>query len=250
MPHIIYNKKNQMYCSTGSRPSNQNHPDVLEKISNRLTRYVLDNPELCLTELQARFIDEVEKGGRFLSKENIDIAHHIAISKIIKVFVNLLNDPKRFNRKDFLNFGDAICSTESTGDDKGRKSIKDFFQDIRDGSHPEYLCQEANKIIGKLNCCSRNVTPGHKSVNRSISDAKDPHLMAVKGKSNTYKEINPSKRLSYFFAALPDCHDYAAKSVQIKNGKQAYQSSSVSAKKEEAYVVETSKHSTYRGYKC
>jgi hypothetical protein len=249
MPYIEYDEDEEEYYSTGERPGNQNSQKTLQKIAKRLTHYVLDNRDVCLTDLQTKFIEKVKEKERFLGKENIDVAHHIAISRIIKIFVHLLNNPKYSKLKDFEKFGDAICSTESLEDDKGRSTLTDFFKDIKNGCEPKYLCDTANEIIKMLNCCTRNLIPGHKSVNRSIGEAKDLHLMAQKGKSGAYKETAPSKRLSHFFAALPGCDDYAPKYEKTNNGKKVVLSSSVNAKKAKSYLVESKADFSYRSYR-
>ncbi|KTD24396.1 hypothetical protein [Legionella maceachernii] len=248
MGYIEYDEDEEEYYSTGTRPGNQNSPQILQKIAKRLTKYVLHNRDVCLTDLQTKFISKVKAGERFLSKENIDVAHHIAISRIIKIFVNLLNNPKSFKLKDFENFGDAICSTESPEDDKGRSTLTDFFNDIKNGCEPTYLCDTANEIIKMLNGCTRNLIPGHKSVNRSIGEAKDLHLMAQKGKSGAYKETAPSRRLSHFFSALPECDDYAPRCKETKNGKKLILSSSVDAKKDKSYLIESKSDFSYSRY--
>ena len=204
MTYIKYDKTKKVFYATGKRPGNQNHPKVLKKIASRLRKYVFRNANLCLTHLQNRFVEQVDKIHEkkpWLSAERIDIAHHIAISRIIKAFVDMLNNPKNSKVKEFKTFTDDICSTGYQ-----QTTIRVvlhywiFLELLIDDADPEYLCGQANEIIDKLNCCTRNLIPGHKSVNRAIGQAKDPHLVAEKGKPGSYQETSPSVKLSKIFS--------------------------------------------------
>lgn len=130
------------------------------------------------------------------------------------------------------------------GDDKGRSTLRDFFHDIKNGEDPEELCDAANQIIKSLNCCTRNLIPGHRSANRSIGENKDLHLVKQKGHTNRYRETEPSKRISYFFEQLPTAQNYEPKTINTKNGK-AVMSSSVNAEINKSYVCEDKATSSY-----
>lgn len=250
MSHIKYDEKKKVYYATGKRPNNQSSPATLEKIAERLKNYVLIHRDVCLTDLQKLFVEEVSNHKKaFLSPDDIDIAHHIAISKIISVFVAFMNDPDSIACTDFENFADAICSTESPTDDKGRSTLRGFFNDIQDNlCSPRELCASANKIIKLLNSCTRNLIPGNKSVNRSIGENKDLHMVAKRGKPGFYKETEPSKRISQFFEQLPDCQDYAPKLITTPNKEKALLSSSIFAKRDESYVVKDKARTSYKRF--
>ena len=245
MPEYIkYNRKIQEFEATGKRPGNQNGFAILNKIAERLERYTHENKNVKMTPLQSKFITLVSEQKRFLLKEKIDVAHHIAISKIIEVLVTIMNSPEASELNNFHKFGDEMLSTEEADDDKGRSDLEHFLQDIFEGNlTPKELCAEANKIIAKLNCCSRNLIPGYSSVNRSISDNKDLHLIYIK-KNRTFISTPPSIKIGRAFSHLPDCDNYRPKS-QFLGNKKTFFSSSVSANKEESCVYEVTK-STFK----
>ncbi|MBA2709981.1 MAG: hypothetical protein H0U57_05260 [Tatlockia sp.] len=239
MTYITYNKALKTFCSEKARPNNQSSSETLKRLADRLINYISTNKEVCLTTLQANFIAEVPKNKPFLSTHRIDVAHHVAISEIINLIVEFMNNPSEIKFKDWVNFSDAMCSTESSEDDKGRYTLSSFFYDVKNNNDgPKGLCTKADNIIRILNCCTRNLIPGNSSVNRSIGQRKDPHYVGIKGKPGHYEETSSSKNISKFFAKLPNCSDYEPITKQRSKGPSFFLSSSIESKVEDSYVTE------------
>jgi len=238
MPYLTYNEANKKFYLTHKRPCNQGDYDVLVKISNRLKSFVNDNPTLELTDLQKKFVKHLKQQGEDYrrSVDKIDIAHGVAISKIMALFVKVLNEPELLKKFSFLNnlnnFFDATLSTEQpidseeeTDEQISRASIRAFLKNIRDGQKsPEKLCQQANEIIHHLNKCSRNLVPGLSSKNRTIGAYEDPPFVLIKGRKNHAQKIEKALKISEFFKKLEP--DYASKPT--KTNENILYSSSVS----------------------
>jgi hypothetical protein len=241
MTYIRYDDKTKQFVATKKRPNNQNTKRVLKKIAGRLSKYIIDHPDTELTELQKKFVDGLKKNAKkySLSKDKINIAHGIAISQIIGVMVNLLNDPKSFQLAAANDFADAILSSESPSDDKGRSTLRDFFRDVEaGGADPKELCERANAILKKLNCATRNLVPGHASANQSIGEAEDPPCVAKKGDPTVFKKMKTVRQVSLFFKELLGGNvEYGPKIRKTPAGKTAFMSSSIFAQKEKSFVV-------------
>lgn len=208
--YIQYDTDTASYSATKKRPSNQSAKKVLNKIAKRLVANVLKHPDLELTDLQAKFVQGVNHDiERYrLSQDDIDIAHGVAISMITQYFVKILNNPKSLNLDDANDFADAMLSTASLGDDKGRSTLREFFYDVKEGDDPEDLCERADKIIEMLNSCSRNLIPGYSAENRAIGAAADKLLFKKKkeapGDESAYAELSAAKRAHRTFEKAQD----------------------------------------------
>ncbi len=222
MSYIGYDKATKSFYVI-KRPTNQSTPEVLKKIAKRLERLIAENPNIELTELQKLFIRKIKKHAAIqLSKNNIDIAHNIAISVIMDAIVDRMNNPLDEEDIDANEFVDEILSTD---DEDGKIRIKKFFSDLQNPniSRNEKL-RQANEAIEHLNRASKNLISGYSGPNRSLQSNRDLHLIV---ENNEYRETpwaeEISKKADVFLKKV-----YLPKSRKTSDGETEYQSSSVS----------------------
>lgn len=213
-------KHGEVLVIKGVRPSNQNDHRVQKKIAGRLERLIKENPHMELTELQQLFVKKISEDGVVaLRDNNIDIAHNLAISMIMQAIADRANNPLPHAKYDELV--ENIITTEEADD---KKFVKEFFQGLLD---PHVSLQDkmkdADKVVDRLNCASKNLMPGHSSTNRSISKYRDPHYAKhKKGYVETPISVTLSKNFEKLFLK-----SYEPKSRDTVDGRREFQSSSI-----------------------
>lgn len=237
LPPIQY--RNGEYIK-GDRPNNQGSYEVLRKIYNRLQEYE-NNISPRLTPKQALFVkhfrqDENQQNYK-RSWDKIDIAHNVAIDKIMELFVEILNRPKDYLTGNcYINlerFCDAILSTEGSVMSEHSKLIAaheekltltrhqmfNFFKKVKSGLlEPSSLLIEANAIVSSLNQCSRNLFPGDAQTNQGIGKSEDPPFFCLT-QAGFYAKIPWAKKISDTLKELPEFEEYAPKPAKKIKGQ-------------------------------
>jgi len=221
----------------GKRPSNQSDKGVLAKVRARLVRY-FESPTMCVVTMAGRGVEYKPKSiqslfmsiykvtgspvsrDKTLSTCKINMAHNIAFSAIKQFFVESLNAKTEINLAKLERFGEAMHST----DDHRRKNwFKRFWQDVKNSTlSGEKAADEANKILHYLNCVSRNLAPGHASVNQSIHDNRDPFLVLDATSSLHVQPAKPTAIADTFTELRPG---YAPKLRDLGTGPEMQSSS-------------------------
>lgn len=180
---------------SSKRPGNQNALPVLIKMTKRGEKVIADDSDLELVLVEKKLFNKVNSGKNKIKLRSlkIDIAHNIAISKIMDATLERMKSPLSASDSVAEDFADNLLSTD---DDEGRKEAKKLFTDIRNKSIlPFHIIEQADHVINHFNRASRNLRPGHSSTNRSVGDMRDPPLFHVKG-SNKVREAPHSRRLA------------------------------------------------------
>lgn len=218
--YIDYDENNnQFYSVPNARPNNQGKKTVLQKIKKRIQ--ALNNENVELTELQKKFLSQLETNSFFLKKSGIDIVHNISFKRIKQQLVHDLNNPQHDHHVHAFNFADEIFSSD---DEESRESFKTLYtlsKKRKKSFEKDKKIELTNTLLDKLNSASRNLMPGYSSTNRSIGAHRDPHLAI---KAGSWFETKRSKKLSLSADA------YFGEPYLPKKGSDphTYQSSSIS----------------------
>jgi ankyrin repeat protein len=182
---------------SSKRPGNQNALPVLIKMTKRGEKVISDDSDLELVSVEKKLFNKVNSGKNKIKLRSlkIDIAHNIAISKIMDATLERMKSPFSASDSAAEDFADNLLSTD---DDEGRKETKKLFTDIRDQTIlPFHIIAQADHVINHFNRASRNLRPGHSSTNRSVGDMRDPPLFHIKDRHpNEVREAPHSRRLA------------------------------------------------------
>lgn len=219
-PYIGYKKDKKKYYVI-KRPNNQSNPKVLKKIAKRLKKLTNENEGLELNDLQKGIINDIKKSGTVkLGAKKIDVAHNIAIGKILETMVERMNNPKKKDPAAEKFFDDTL----STDDESGREKAKGFFKKLPNPkTKRKEKLDDANDLAKIINRASKNLIFGHSRTNRSIKDKRDPHVVKNDGE---HVETKTSAKLSKSFDKFRG-KAYKPKSRKTDDGIIEYQSSSI-----------------------